>query len=164
MKNSTEFAKVIRECTIEPDEELRSFDVTALFTSVPVDKALTVVQRRLEEDTTLKDKTPLSPENIILGLCLKCTYFVHDGVVYLQTHGAAMGSPVSPNICNMYMEDFEQKAPGTAKHPPKWWFRYVDDTHTNLKKEHSANFIDHLNSIDDDIQWTNEAEVDHRPS
>ncbi len=145
---------------MEPDEEMRSFDVTALFTSVPLDKALIVAQK-LEEDRSLSERTPLSPANIVrlLEICLKCTYFVVNGQFYLQTHGAAMGSPVSPIICNLYMEDFKQKAIATAEHPPLWWFRYMDITHTKLKTEHAKSFIEHLNTIDDDIKWTT-GEVD----
>ncbi len=36
----------------------------------------------------------------------------------------------------------------------------MDDTHTKLKKAHAEEFIQHLNSVDGDIQWTNEAETD----
>ena len=71
-----------------------------------------------------------------------------------------MGSPVSPIVCNLYMEDFEQKAIATAAHPPTWWCRYVDDTHTKLKKAYAQEFTDRLISLDEDIRWTNEAEVE----
>ena len=58
-------------------------------------------------------------------------------------------------------EDFEQKAIATAAHSPTWWWRrYVDDTHTKLKKAYAQEFTDHLNSIDDDIKWTKEGEVE----
>ncbi|XP_074656696.1 uncharacterized protein LOC141909911 [Tubulanus polymorphus] len=75
-----------------------------------------------------------------------------------------MGSPVSPIVCNLYMEDFEQKAIATALHPPRIWKRYVDDTCTVLKKCFSQYFTDHLNSIDDDIKWTTEGEVELQAS
>lgn len=71
-----------------------------------------------------------------------------------------MGSPVSPIVCNIYMEDVERKAIETAAHPPLWWFRYVDDTHCKLKRQYSQEFVDHLNTIDPDIQFTTEGEVD----
>ena len=45
-----------------------------------------------------------------------------------------MDSPVSPIVCNIYMEDFEQRALAEANDPPRWWKRYVDDTYTVLKK------------------------------
>ena len=35
--NSQQFAECIKDKRVEDDEELRSYDVTALFTSVPVD-------------------------------------------------------------------------------------------------------------------------------
>lgn len=60
MRNSKDFVDKIKDLTIEDDEELRSYDVTTLFTSVPVDKALDVIQRRLENDQSLSDRTNLS--------------------------------------------------------------------------------------------------------
>ena len=103
MKNSSEFAKEICEIKLDPDKELRSYDVSALFTSVLINKALVVIKEKLEEDDTLSEGTPLEPDNIIrlLGLCLNCTYFLFQGEYYLQIHGAAMGSPVSPIMCNL---------------------------------------------------------------
>ena len=59
-------------------------------------------------------------ENIILLLefCLKNTYFSFQGQFYEQVEGAAMGSPVSPIVANLYMEYLEQKALSTAPNPP----------------------------------------------
>ena len=56
------------------------------------------------------------------------------------------------------MEDIEEIAIITAHHPPKWWFRYVDDSHTCLKREHVNEFHQHLNSINPNIQFTVELE------
>ncbi|KAH3862641.1 hypothetical protein DPMN_025611 [Dreissena polymorpha] len=44
------------------------------------------------------------------------------------------------------MENFEELR--TAPHPPGWWFRYIDDTHTKQKVEHVEEFTEHINSID----------------
>ena len=81
VKNSKDFVRDVREIRIELDEELRSYDVSALFTSVPVDKALEVIREKLEDDQNLRDRTPLAPDDIIqlLSLCLKCTYFLFQG-------------------------------------------------------------------------------------
>ena len=160
--NSQTFAESIKGERVEDDEELRSYDVTALFTSVPIDKALKVIQSRLEKDSSLKDRTRFSASQVIklLEVCLRCTYFVHNGTYYQQIHGAAMGSPVSPIVCNLYMEQLEQLAIQSAPHPPLWWYRYVDDTHTKLKKEFAQEFTDHLNSLDPDIKFTTEGETD----
>ena len=35
-----------------------------------------------------------------------------------------MGSPISPIVANLFMEDFEVKAINNAKNPPKMWKRY----------------------------------------
>jgi len=160
--NSQHFAETIKGQRVEPDEVLRSYDVTALFTSVPVDKALDIISQRLVTDTTLRQRSSLKPSHVIslLKVCLDCTYFVYNGVFYRQVHGAAMGSPVSPIVCNLFMEHLEQLAINTAPHPPLWWFRYVDDTHTKLKKAYADEFTEHLNSLDPDIKFTTEEEQD----
>jgi hypothetical protein len=41
------------------------FDVVSLFTTTPVDKSLTIVKVKLQEDITLKDRTNLSVESIL---------------------------------------------------------------------------------------------------
>ena len=158
--NSQQFVDKVKELRVEEDEELRSYDVTALFTSVPVDKALDIIHNKLCSDSTLSDRTTLSPVHItkLLKQCLETTYFVYNDTYYRQIHGAAMGSPVSPIVCNLYMEYLERLAIESAPHPPLWWFRYVDDTHCKLKKEYAQEFTDHLNSLDPDIKFTTEGE------
>ena len=162
VKNSAQFCQVIKDFRVEHDEELRSYDVSALFTSVPVDKAVHIIQRKLEDDPLLPERTKLTPANVarLLEFCLNCTYFVYNGQFYRQIHGAAMGSPVSPIVCNAYMEDVEELAINTATNPPMWWYRYVDDTHTKLKKDSAEGFTKHLNTVDEDIKFTTEGEVD----
>ena len=155
----------MKNLNVGPNKELRSYDVLALFTSVPVNKAMDIISRKLEEDESLSNRTPLSPTDLIILLekCLNCTYFLHKGLFYLEVHGAAMGSPVSPHhrcpiLCNLYLKNFEQMALAKAENPPRWWKRYVDDTYTVLQKDQAQNFIDYLNTVDDDIKWTTEGE------
>ena len=64
-----------------------------------------------------------------------------------------MGSPVSHIIANLYMEHFERKALQSASHPPKYWFRFVDDTWVIQQKANKQTFLDHINSIDPAIKF-----------
>jgi len=69
-----------------------------------------------------------------------------------------MGSPVSTILADLVMEHVEEKALSSAPNPPKWWFRYVDDSHVCLKREHVDEFHAHLNSINPHIKFTIEKE------
>ena len=118
--NSTyDFMEQVKHITLAPGECLSSYDVSTLFTSAPVDPALRVIKDLLDKDPTLKDRTALSVIDIILLLefCIKNTYFSFQDQSYEQGEGAAMGSPVSPIVANLYMEYFEQKTLHTATHP-----------------------------------------------
>ena len=53
----------------------------------------------------------------LLEVCLKNTYFIFQGKYYEQVHGAAMGSPISPLIANLFMEELEVKALQSALYP-----------------------------------------------
>ena len=43
-----------------PDEVMVSYDVRALFTSVPIQPALDVIEKFLKEDTSLQSRTSMS--------------------------------------------------------------------------------------------------------
>ena len=40
----------------------------------------------------------------LLDFCLTSAYFLFQGKYYEQVEGAAMGSPISPFIANLFME------------------------------------------------------------
>ena len=98
----------------------------------------------------------MSVNNITCSLefCLKSTYFTYQRKHYEQLEGAAMGSLISPIVANLYMENFEEKAISTAPHPPYLWKRFVDDTFTIIESSERRPFLDHINSIDQHIQFT----------
>ncbi len=50
-----EFTNEVKNWKVKPDDELRSYDVSALFTSVSVDKALVKIRRQLDEDATVNE-------------------------------------------------------------------------------------------------------------
>ena len=58
------------------------------------------------------------------------------------------------------MEHVEERALITAPHPPKWWYRYVDDSHVYIAREHLTEFHFHLHSINQHIKFTVEEEKD----
>ena len=76
--NSTQdFVDKVKHINFATGECLSSYDVSALFTPVPVDVALKVIKDLLEKDPTIKERTALSVEDItvLLEFCLKNMYF-----------------------------------------------------------------------------------------
>ena len=126
LKNSAAMVEELSLLTLSETDVLVSFDVTALFTKVPVDKSLDIVFDRLEKDDSLINRTKLSPVQVrdLLRTCLKTTYFQYDGILYTQVEGAAMGSPVSPIVANLFMEWFEEVALQSFRFEITVWKRY----------------------------------------
>ena len=158
VKNTQDFIESMKGIHLSEDQCMVSYDVKALFTSVPTTKACIIIKQRLEEDPELIQRTSLSIENIIglLEFCITSTYFSFQGKFYEQVEGAAMGSPLSPIVANIYMENFEVEAIISAPSPPQFWKRYVDDTFTILQSSKKEEFLEHLNSIDQQIKFTAE--------
>ena len=101
-QNTDEMATVI----VDEGDIFNSHDVVSLFTNTPIDKCLDTIKDRLINDSTLKDTTRLAPDDIIelLKFVLTTTYFSFRGNLYRQIFGAAVGSPVSAIVANLFME------------------------------------------------------------
>ena len=65
-QSTRDFASNVMEATLLPGECLSSYDVTAMFTSVPIDPALNIIKDLLEQDDTLSNRAVLSVQNILL--------------------------------------------------------------------------------------------------
>ena len=148
---STAFKTVERvsKVALKPGECLGSYDVTALFTSVPMDPTLNIIQGLLGQDTSLFNRTVLSVQNIIqlLGFCLYNMYFSFQGQFYKEVERATMGSQASPILTNWLMEHFERTALSAAT-TPRLWLRYVHGTFVIQQEEHKQNFLEHINNVD----------------
>ena len=156
--NSQDFIEHPKGIQLGPDEIMVSYDVKALFTSVPIQPALNIIEKLLKEDTGLQNRITMSGKHImdLLEFCLRSTYFTYQGKYFEQVEGTVLGSPIRPIVANLYMENFEVRALSTSPNPPLMWKRFVNDTFVVMKKAHKEEFLTHLNSVDKNIQFTSE--------
>ena len=98
--------------------------------AIPIEPVLKIIKSLLEKDEKLQDRIVLSVQHIVdlLGFCLNNTRFSFQNEFYEQVEGAAMGSPVSLIVANLYIEHFEREAWWSASNPPRYWYRFVADT------------------------------------
>ena len=156
--NTRDFIEHIKDVRLRQGECIISYDVTALFTSVPIQPVLDIIQQRLTKEQDLQKRTSMTIKQIIslLKFCLNSTSFVFQGQDYQQVEGAAMGSPLSPIVANIFMENVEREALETALRPPSLWKIFVDDTFIILESQHKDEFFHHTNSLDKNIMFTAE--------
>jgi hypothetical protein len=75
-----------------------SFDVTSLFTRVPLEDSIWILSQHVLVSVT----------DFIMHV-LTTTYFLFSGTFYEQIDDVAMGSPTVPVTANIYMENFKQE-------------------------------------------------------
>ena len=166
IKNSDDFVQRVSDLEVPPGLKMVSFDVSALFTSIPIDYALRAIKSKLLNDDSWKNITELNLDQVLnlLELCLSTTYFIFRGTFYRQKFGAPMGSPISPGVADLCMEVFEEETLATCPPhlAPKVWVRFVDDTFSTLHEYSIEDFTTYLNSRNPHIQFTREVEEDGR--
>ena len=84
IQSTGDFVTKAKRFTLQPGECLSSYDVTSLFTSVPIDPALYIIKDLLEKDEKLNERTVLLVQNIIelMGFCLHNTYLSFQNKFY----------------------------------------------------------------------------------
>ena len=95
--NNKEFLHQLQEQKLDPEDIIMSYDVKALFTSVPIQPSIDIITKPLEKDPSLKNRTNMHIRQItsLLEFCLRSTYFTFQNKYYEQIEGTAMGSPIS---------------------------------------------------------------------
>ena len=138
---------------------LVSIDVSGLYTNIPQDEGLEVVDEALDT----KD-LPFPKDFLVklLELTLKYNIFEFDSELFLQSIGTAMGIRPAPSYANLFMAKIDQLAINLAHrfgegiHPIKAWKRFLDDIYIlwtgSSKKLHD--FLDELNQTHPTIKFT----------
>ena len=111
----------IKELKVEQNERLISFDVVALYPSVPQNEALDILEEKMKEDATLKVKTPIPAERMmkLFRTCLERTYFVFNNQLYQQIDGLAIEASSSVFLAEIFKQLLEKRALTTFSNPPE---------------------------------------------
>ena len=116
----------LKEVSIN-DKFLASFDVTSLFTNIPLKETIKLAVDLIK--TSYPNLKTSSEDLTKLFKFVTCeTHFLFNGKYYDQIDGVVMGSPLAPVLANLFMGHNEklwiENFQGT---PPSYYRRYVDD-------------------------------------
>ena len=102
--NTRDLVQQTKYIKLEKDECISSYNVEALFTSVPIEVAIKITKEQSQQDKELHLRASMTADNIsLLDFFLKNTYFTFKGRHYEQVEVAAMGSPINTIIANLFI-------------------------------------------------------------
>ncbi|XP_011338800.2 uncharacterized protein LOC105280186 [Ooceraea biroi] len=161
IKDSWTFVKKIKELKIEPGEVLVSLDVVSLFTNIPRNLVFQGIEKRwslISADTALNLNQFLHAIDLVLG----STSFQFNGVCYEQIFGSSMGSPLSPIVADMVLDNLETKCISSLDFELPVFYRYVDDVFTILPVDKVDHVLHVFNSNNERLKFTMELESNNR--
>ena len=158
LDNSLELLKDIKN---RPENTKRmtypfSLDVVSLYTSVPQESAVDILEERIRESTL---KIPFSARQVsnILTVILRNVFFRYNDRVYRQTSGLPMGNNMSAILAILYMDRLERQAISNFRQLGLYK-RYVDDIFIITEDRQTAEEIQAcINGRDPSIQF----EIEH---
>ena len=157
-----EFTNEIQNMEITNGDILVSYDVSSLFTNVPLDETIEILANRAFTNNWFNVTYDLNLTKMdlvdLLRVATKEQLFQFNGALYEQTDGVAMGSPLGPLLANVFMTSIEENLERQGK-LPSFYRRYVDDTLTiMLNMAAASSFLDTLNLAHSSVKFTMETE------
>lgn len=155
IKNSFDFVEKTKNIRIDDDEIMISFDVEALFPSIPVTVAILALKSNLDKYNIDDDKKRIYLETA--KICMSHNFFQYRGRFYYINFGTSMGNPLSPLLAEVFMSSLEIDLK-RRNLLPRIWYRYVDDVFAVVKRDEIDNILRIINSQFDSINFTYERE------
>ena len=138
-----------------------SFDVTSLYTNIPIIDALNIIKDYVNNDDQYTRKTTIPQDKFLdlVHLVLTTTCYTFNSQFCQQTDGVAMRGPASSATSEIYMQAYKRTAINMALHPPKvCWEQFVDDVGSIFKRTHLENLFHDINNLHQNIKFTLEEE------
>lgn len=171
IKDSFDFVNKIRT-SANVDKTMVSFDVTSLFTNVPLTYTITYILDRMYPvcqvncqhlPTTRKCTACRARKDFesLLRTATSETHFTFDNKMYVQHNGVAMGAPLAPVMADIFMAHLETTLMDElASIGVCEWHRYVDDTFVLVQPgTNVADILSILNGFHPSIKFTYETET-----
>ncbi len=146
---------------------MASFDVTSLFTNIPVDETIEIIANHIFASCMYFEGFDRSQFIKLLSLSVKNCHFIFNGRIYQQIDGVAMGSPLGPLFANIFMSFLEKSWLYNCQSifKPILYRRYVDDYFLLFRSlDHVPLFLKYLNHQHPNISFTSELEKDGKLS
>ena len=128
--------------------------MVGLYPNIPHDAGLSALKEALDK----RDKKDISTESVLgLAECvLKNNVFEHNGRIFLQKQGTAIGTKMAPSYAILFMADLEEKLLESCVKKPYIWWRYIDDIFIIWEHGEEAfkAFLSNLNGFHDSIKFT----------
>ncbi len=163
LRDTFDFVNQLQTLQVPAGAVMASFDVTSLFTSLPLVEMVDLVTNDLFLHNP-PDHISQAGFRKLLELAVFDSFFLFEGDMYHQIDGVAMGSPLGPTLANAFLCHYESiwlnQCPPSFK--PIFYRRYVDDTFLLFKsEEHIQQFLVYLNACHKSIKFTVENAVDN---
>ena len=158
VKSTSDFITQIKGQNIPNSFKLIFFDVTSLFTNVPLDFTIDVILKQICDENEVNTNIPKQQIRNLLLLFTKNVHFSYNGDIYTQANGVAMGSSLGPVLAGIFMVELERTILPTLKEHMSPWKRYVNDTISYIKEESIEHVSSRLNGYHENIEFTYEIE------
>ena len=160
VKNSFIFKDIISKMKIPTDHIMISLDVSSLFTSVPFDLIINSINKRWN---LIKSATNLPLEEFKKGIefLMNNTFFQFDNKYYQQIFGTPMGSPISPMLADLVLQDLEEVVLNKLSFKIHTYYRYFDDTFLIIPKNMIKDILENFNSYHSRLKFTHEIEFEN---
>jgi len=105
-----------------------------MYTNIPTDLVIKSIERRWN---LIENKTLISIHEFLkaITIIINFTFFKFEKKIFKQIFGMLMGSPLSPILANIVLQDLEQEILTSNNIVVSFYFRYVDDIILSVHKD-----------------------------
>ena len=160
IKDGWSLAKNVKSIGINDDLLLISLDVTSLFTNIPKELVISGIKKRWMDIST-NTKFNLSQFLYVIEFIMDSTSFMFNGQYYEQIFGSPMGSPLSPILADMVMDDLETDCLERLSFKTSLFYRYVDDILAIIPARGVDEILSSFNNYHPRLKFTHEIENDN---
>ena len=107
------------------------FNVKALFKNVPLECTVYLELKRIYENHEIARSITRNEIREIILLCTKNVRFTFRNVVYLQTNGVAVGSPLGPVFAGIFLVHLERSLVPLLTSELSFWKQWHDYFYNN---------------------------------